>query len=200
MTAGPNLCALPQLGRRSSSASREATVAGARAARSSFPLRAASAQGGGPQSGRAPPTLRAAGEPEDGGGGRGRPGGGGAEAAEHGSKRQRSVAAARQRPRPHGYLNTSRELRPASLARLLARGPGRRGHGRQAERPRRQRPHPRLLGLGPALRDQRRRRGGRRSGGPVRGLGARRAAAQRLGRRGGCGCFCGGGLGPGSAP
>lgn len=76
-----------QLGRGLSCAGRKATVAGARAARSSFPLRAAGAQGGGPQSSRAPPTLRAAGEPEDGGGGGGRPGGGGAEAAVRGSER-----------------------------------------------------------------------------------------------------------------
>lgn len=118
---------MPRFGRRSSSAGREATVAGARAARSSFPLQAAGAQGGGPQSGRAPPTLRAAGEPEDGGGDSGRPGGGGAEAAKRGSKRQRPVAAARQRPRPHGYLSGSRELRPASLACSLARSLAARG-------------------------------------------------------------------------
>lgn len=85
--AVPNLRAALSLGHGSSSAGRSATVAGARAARSSFPLRAAGAQGGGPQSSRAPPTLRAAGEPEDGGGGGGRPGGGGAEAAERGSER-----------------------------------------------------------------------------------------------------------------
>lgn len=85
--AGPNLYAAPRLGRGFSCAGRRATVAGARVARASSPLRAAGAQGGGPQSSRAPPTLRAAGEPEDGGGSGGRPGGGGAEAAVRGSER-----------------------------------------------------------------------------------------------------------------
>ncbi|XP_076417401.1 uncharacterized protein LOC143270626 [Peromyscus maniculatus bairdii] len=58
-------------------------------------------------------------------------------------------------------------------------GPGRRGHGHQAEWPRRQRPHPRLLGLGPALRRRARARGGPRRGWP--GPGRRRPAAAQAG-------------------
>ncbi|XP_076400149.1 uncharacterized protein LOC143267125 [Peromyscus maniculatus bairdii] len=65
------------------------------------------------------------------------------------------AAAAREeavrRPRS-AAANATSCVQPASLACSLARGPGRHGHGRQAERPCRQRPHPRLLGLGPALR------------------------------------------------
>ncbi|XP_076411013.1 uncharacterized protein LOC143269540 isoform X1 [Peromyscus maniculatus bairdii] len=46
----------------------------------------------------------------------------------------------------------SPRLLPSARPRCGRGGLGRRGHGRQAEWPRRQRPHPRLLGLGPALR------------------------------------------------
>ncbi|XP_076418402.1 uncharacterized protein LOC143270929 [Peromyscus maniculatus bairdii] len=72
--------------------------------------------------------------------------------------RQRTVAARRGGPaatasaRPPERQPRAASSPPRLLACSLARGPGRRGHGRQAERPRRQRPHPRLLGLGPALR------------------------------------------------
>ncbi|XP_076422215.1 uncharacterized protein LOC143272218 [Peromyscus maniculatus bairdii] len=63
-------------------------------------------------------------------------------------------------------------------------GPGRRGHGHQAEWPRRQRPHPRLLGLGTALRRRARARGGPRRDQPDPGGGGR---GDTGGARGGAG-------------